>query len=46
MVPILLNVSNHLAVVIGGGRVGRRKAAALLAAGALVLAPWAETPAL
>src|SRR5439155_684921 len=37
MLPITLNVAGRLAVVIGGGPVGRRKADALLAAGARVL---------
>jgi len=37
MLPLLLNVQDRLAVVIGGGLVGRRKAHTLLAAGARVL---------
>lgn len=36
MFPLLLNLTDRLCVVIGGGPVGRRKAAALLAAGARV----------
>jgi precorrin-2 dehydrogenase/sirohydrochlorin ferrochelatase len=36
MFPIVLDVSNRLAVVVGGGPVGRRRADALRAAGALV----------
>jgi precorrin-2 dehydrogenase/sirohydrochlorin ferrochelatase len=34
--PIILDLRGHLAVVIGGGAVGRRKVAGLLAAGARV----------
>jgi precorrin-2 dehydrogenase/sirohydrochlorin ferrochelatase len=36
MIPLFLNVTNRLCVVIGGGPVGRRKAAALLEGGARV----------
>jgi precorrin-2 dehydrogenase len=36
MFPIVLNLTNRLVVVLGGGRVGRRKAATLSAAGAFV----------
>ena len=36
MLPVFLNVTDRLAVVIGGGAVGRRKAAAVLAAGGRV----------
>lgn len=36
MFPLFLDVTNRLAVVIGGGPVGRRKAAAVLAAGGCV----------
>jgi precorrin-2 dehydrogenase/sirohydrochlorin ferrochelatase len=36
MLPVLLDMTGRLAVVVGGGPVGRRKAAALLAAGARV----------
>jgi precorrin-2 dehydrogenase/sirohydrochlorin ferrochelatase len=36
MLPVLLDMTNRLAVVVGGGPVGRRKATALLAAGARV----------
>jgi precorrin-2 dehydrogenase/sirohydrochlorin ferrochelatase len=36
MFPLVLEVRDRLAVVVGGGRVGRRKAEALLAAGARV----------
>ncbi len=33
MLPLFLDVTDHLAVVVGGGPVGRRKASAVLAAG-------------
>ena len=36
MLPVFLDMTGRLAVVVGGGPVGRRKAAALLAAGARV----------
>src|SRR5438105_5963542 len=36
MYPVLLQLTGRLAVVIGGGTVGRRKTAGLLAAGARV----------
>jgi precorrin-2 dehydrogenase/sirohydrochlorin ferrochelatase len=36
MTPLFLNLHNHLCVVIGGGPVGRRKAATLLEGGARV----------
>src|SRR5947208_3335464 len=36
MFPLFLNVENHLALVVGGGSVGRRKAKALLQAGGQV----------
>jgi precorrin-2 dehydrogenase / sirohydrochlorin ferrochelatase len=36
MIPLFLNVNNRLCVVIGGGPVGQRKAAALLEGGARV----------
>jgi precorrin-2 dehydrogenase/sirohydrochlorin ferrochelatase len=36
MFPVFLNVADRVAVVVGGGAVGRRKAAAVLAAGGRV----------
>ena len=36
MLPILLDLTDRLAVIIGGGRVGRRKASAVSAAGGRV----------
>ena len=36
MLPLILDVTNRLTVVIGGGLVGRRKASAVLAAGGRV----------
>jgi precorrin-2 dehydrogenase/sirohydrochlorin ferrochelatase len=36
MFPLILDLTDHLAVVIGGGPVGRRKASAVLAAGGRV----------
>src|SRR5579871_5377843 len=36
MLPIFLDMTDRLAVVIGGGRVGRRKASAVLSAGGRV----------
>jgi precorrin-2 dehydrogenase/sirohydrochlorin ferrochelatase len=36
MLPVFLDMTNRLAVVVGGGPVGQRKAAALLLAGARV----------
>jgi precorrin-2 dehydrogenase/sirohydrochlorin ferrochelatase len=36
MFPLFVNLADRLAVVVGGGAVGRRKTAALLAAGARV----------
>jgi precorrin-2 dehydrogenase/sirohydrochlorin ferrochelatase len=44
MLPIFLNVTNRLCVVIGGGPVGRRKARALLEAGADVRLICLEQP--
>jgi precorrin-2 dehydrogenase/sirohydrochlorin ferrochelatase len=36
MLPVFLNMTDRLAVIIGGGTVGRRKASAVLAAGGRV----------
>jgi precorrin-2 dehydrogenase/sirohydrochlorin ferrochelatase len=36
MIPLLLNLADRLGVVVGGGAIGRRKAAALLEGGARV----------
>jgi siroheme synthase-like protein len=44
MYPIVLDLRGRLAVVVGGGAVGRRKAASLLAAGARVRLICLELP--
>jgi siroheme synthase-like protein len=44
MYPLLLNLKDRLAVVIGGGPVGRRKAGALAASGARVRLVCLEDP--
>jgi precorrin-2 dehydrogenase/sirohydrochlorin ferrochelatase len=44
MFPIVVNLTGRLAVVVGGGSVGRRKIAALLAAGARVRVVCPEPP--
>jgi precorrin-2 dehydrogenase/sirohydrochlorin ferrochelatase len=45
MFPVVLNLSGRLCVVIGGGSVGRRKADALLDAGASIRLVCLENPA-
>src|SRR5438270_9356974 len=44
MYALFLEMSDRLAVVVGGGSVGRRKASALLAAGARVRLACLEPP--
>jgi precorrin-2 dehydrogenase/sirohydrochlorin ferrochelatase len=46
MLPVLLDLAGRLCVVVGGGAVGRRKAGALLDAGATVRVVCPEPPAL